>query len=153
MHFLVNIFDRLRHSSEDPVLQQIDKGKLLPSNGRQVLALAHAARKFLLDAGLKKGDRCALLAENDVRWAAVDLATMAEGIIVVPMYSRQAPNELAAMMRDCTPSLVVCGRAALRDHVAEVWPQMPPAALFEDIYQRGTGVSGEERGPVFFFYD
>ncbi len=148
MHFLVSIFDRLRHSSEDPVLRQIDKGKLLPSNGRQVLGLVQAARSFLLDAGLKKGDRCALLAENDVRWAAVDLAAMAEGIIVVPLYSRQAPNELAAMMRDCTPSLVVCGRAALRDRVMQVWPQMPRAVLFEEIFLRGAGMAGEERGPV-----
>ena len=111
MNFLENIFERLRHSTDRPVLQQVDQGKLLSSNGRQVLGLVHAARNFLLGAGLKKGDRCALLAANDVRWAAVDLAAMAEGIIVVPLYSRQAPKELAGMMKDCTPSLVVCGDA------------------------------------------
>ncbi len=148
MHFLESIFNRLRRSTDQPVLQQVEKGKLLPSNGRQVLGLVHAARRFLLDAGLKKGDRCALLAANDVRWAAVDLAALAEGIIVVPLYSRQAPSELAAMMRDCTPSLVVCGRAALRDRVAQVWPQMPRAVLFEDIFLRGAGVADDERSPV-----
>jgi long-chain acyl-CoA synthetase len=148
MNFLEDIFERLGRSTDLPVLQQIDKGKLLPSNGRQVLALVHAARKFLLDAGLKKGDRCALLAANDVRWAAVDLAAMAEGIIVVPLYSRQAPSELVAMMLDCTPSLVICGYAALRDRVAQVWPQMPPAVLFEEIFLRGAGMAGDERGPV-----
>ena len=148
MNFLENIFERLRRGTDQPALQQIDKGKLLPSNGRQVLGLVRAARSFLLDAGLKRGDRCALLAENDVRWAALDLAAMAEGIIVVPLYARQSPIELAAMMRDCMPSLVVYGRAALHDRVAQVWPEMPPAALFEDIFVRGTGVAGDERGPV-----
>jgi long-chain acyl-CoA synthetase len=148
VNFLENIFERLRRNAQQPVLQQIDQGKLLPSNGRQVLGLVHAARKFLLDTGLKKGDRCALLAANEVRWVAVDLAAMAEGIIVVPLYSRQAPRELAEMMQDCAPALVVCGDADLRDRVARVWPQMPPATVFEDIFVRGAGVAGDERDPV-----
>ncbi|HYN15463.1 MAG TPA: AMP-binding protein, partial [Terriglobales bacterium] len=148
MNFLENIFERLRQSTDRPVLQQVDQGKLLSSNGRQVLGLVHAARQFLLDAGLKKGDRCALLAANDVRWAAVHLAAMAEGIIVVPLYSRQAPKELAGMMKDCTPSLMVCGDEALRDGVAQVWPQMPRAVLFEDIFVRGSGVADDGRLPI-----
>ena len=148
MNFLENIFDRLRHSTDRPVLQQVDQGKLLSSSGRQVLGLVHAARNFLLGAGLKKGGRCALLAANDVRWAAVDLAAMAEGIIVVPLYSRQAPKELVGMMKDCTPSLVVCGDAALRDSVAQVWPQMPGAVLVEEIFVRGSGVADDERTPI-----
>ncbi|MGC2321151.1 MAG: AMP-binding protein, partial [Terriglobales bacterium] len=86
MNFLENIFQRLRSGTERPVLQQVSEGRLLSSSGRQVLGLVHAARSFLQNAGLKKGERCALLAPNDVRWAAVDLAAMAEGIIVVPLY-------------------------------------------------------------------
>ncbi len=148
MNFLDNIFERLRHSADRPVLQQVDQGKLLSSNGRQVLGLVHAAQNFLLGAGLKKGDRCALLAANEVRWAAVDLAAMAEGIIVVPLYSRQAPRELAGMMKDCAPSLMVCGDAALRDGVAQVWPQMPRAVLFEEVFVRGSGVADDGRTPI-----
>jgi len=148
MNFLENIFGRLRQGTDRAVLQQVDQGKLLSSNGRQVLGLVHSARSFLLNAGLRKGDRCALLAANDVRWAAMDLAAMAEGIIVVPLYTRQAPRELAGMMKDCVPSLVVCGDAALRDGMAEVWPQMPPAVLFEEIFVRGSGVVDDGRAPI-----
>lgn len=148
MNFLENIFDRLRHSTDRAVLQQVDQGKLLTSTGRQVLGLVYAARKFLLGAGLRRGDRCALLAANDVRWAAVDLAAMAEGIIVVPLYSRQAPKELAGMMGDCAPSLIVCGDAPLRDGMACVWPQMPRAVLFEEIFVRGSGVADDGIAPV-----
>jgi len=148
MNFLENIFDRLRRSTERPVLQQVDQGKLLTSNGRQVVGLVHSARSFLANAGLKKGDRCALLATNDVRWAALDLAAMADGIIVVPLYSRQAPQECAGMMKDCAPSLVVCGEAGLRDGVAQAWPQMPRAVLFEEIFVRGSGVAHNGRPPI-----
>jgi long-chain acyl-CoA synthetase len=148
MTFLENIFENLRRSADRPVLRQINEGKLLSSTGRQVLGLIEAARKYLVSAGLKKGDRCALLAANDLRWAAVDLAAMAEGIIVVPLYSRQAPKELAAMMKDCEPSGVVCGDAGLRDGVTQVWPQMPRSILFEDIFVRGAGVGADSRSPT-----
>jgi len=148
MNFLENICERLRHSMERPVLQQVDQGKLLSSTGRQVLALLHSARSFLVKAGLKKGDRCALLAANDVRWAALDLAAMVEGIIVVPLYSRQAPKELAEMMKDCGPSLIVCGDATLRDGVAQVWPQMPPVVLFGEIFVRGSAAAADEQAPI-----
>jgi len=148
VNFLENIFERLRQSTERPVLRQVESGKLLSSNGRQVLGLVHAARSFLVNAGLKKSDRCALLATNDVRWAALDLAAMAEGIIVVPLYARQASKELAGMMKDCAPSLIVCGEPALRDGVAQVWPQMPPAVLFEEIFVRGSGVADDGRPPI-----
>ena len=48
------------------------------------------ARTFIASKGLKRGDRCGLLAANSIRWVAMDLALMAEGLIVVPLYSRQA---------------------------------------------------------------
>jgi long-chain acyl-CoA synthetase len=148
MNFLEHIFENLRQSADRAVLQQINEGRLLLSNGRQVLALIEAARRFLVDAGLKKGDRCALLAANDVRWAAVDLAAMAEGIIVVPLYSRQALKEVAVMMKDCEPSLVICGEAELRDGVSQVWPHMPRVVLFEGIFVRGAGAGTDFPPPT-----
>ncbi len=72
--------------------------------GGELLELVRKARTFIASKRLKKGERCGLLAANSIRWVAMDLALMAEGLIVVPLYSRQAPAELVAMMKDCTPS-------------------------------------------------
>ena len=64
-------------------------------------------------------------------------AIMAEGLIVVPLYARQAPAELVAMMKDCSPALICCGDAALRDGILQAWPEAPPQYLFdESIFQR-----------------
>ncbi len=59
---------------------------------------------------------------------------MAEGLIVVPLYSRQAAAELVAMMKDSTPSLVCCGDAALRAGIEKTWPTPPPQFLFDEIF-------------------
>jgi long-chain acyl-CoA synthetase len=64
----------------------------------------------------------------------MDLAIMAEGLIVVPLYSRQAAAELVAMMKDCSPALICCGDQALRDGILENWPEAPPQFLFVDIF-------------------
>jgi len=44
-----------------------------------------AARAFLRASGLAKGERCALVAPNSIRWVALDLAILAEGLIAVPL--------------------------------------------------------------------
>jgi long-subunit acyl-CoA synthetase (AMP-forming) len=86
---------------------------------------------------LKKGDRCALLAHNSMQWVAMDLAIMAEGLTVVPLYARQAPAELVAMMKDCWPSVIACGEQSLADAIVEAWPEAPPHFCFENVFTAG----------------
>ena len=99
-----------------------------------MLAQIAAARAFLRASGLAKGERCALVAPNSIRWVALDLAILAEGLIAVPLYARQAPAELIAMMRDAGAGLVCCSDAALRDAIAGSWPDAPRFALFDEIF-------------------
>jgi long-chain acyl-CoA synthetase len=99
------------------------------------------ARTFLAAKNIPKGERCALLAPNSIRWVAMDLAIMAEGLIVVPLYARQAPAELVTMMRDCAPALICCGDSALRDGIKENWPDAPPQFLFEEIFSETDAAS------------
>ncbi len=134
MNFLEQIFERLGRAPGRPVLQEVRDGRLIPTTGSELLSLIRAARGFLRRAGLQKGDRCAVLAHNSVRWAALDLALMAEGILVVPLYARQAPAELVGIMKDCGPSLLCCGDAALRDAIHGQWPEAPPACLFDQVF-------------------
>jgi long-chain acyl-CoA synthetase len=132
--FVDQIFARLESAADQTLLTELRDAGAVPVTGREFLNMISQARAFLLSRGLEKGDRCVLLASNSVRWIAMDLAIMAEGLIVVPLYSRQAPGELVAMMRDCSPSLICCGDAALRESVAQNWPEAPPQALFEEIF-------------------
>lgn len=141
MPFVGEIFTQLKTASSTIVLQEIREGKISSVNGAELLELIHRARTFLASKGLKKGDRCGLLAANSIRWIAVDLAAMAEGLIVVPLYWRQAPVELIAMMKDSTPVLVCCGDEALRAGIQQNWPGAPPHFLFDEVFAGVSGVS------------
>src|SRR5574337_177634 len=148
LNFVENIFDRLGKTLDAPVLQEAREGRLAPVTGREVLRLASCARAFLAKAGLKRGDRCALLAHTSIRWAALDLAAMAEGIIVVPLYARQSPAELVEMMKDCQPSLICCGDTPLQSAVEKAWPKAPPAALLDEIFAENASAGDLNAAPV-----
>src|SRR5438445_2402976 len=105
MHFVGEIFAQLKAAGSNPVLQEIRDGQISAVSGAELLELVQRTRSFLASKSLTKGERCGLLAANSIRWIAMDLAATAEGLIVVPLYYRQAPHELVAMMKDSTPAL------------------------------------------------
>ena len=110
MPFVGDIFAQLKTGLRTAtVLQEIRDGKTSRRDRRRALKLVNKARTFLASKRLEKGDRIGMLAANSIRWIAVDLAAMAEGLIVVPLYFRQSPAELVAMMKDSSPVLICCG--------------------------------------------
>ena len=134
MSFLENIFATLERAGDTPVLQEIRDGRITGVTGRELLDLVARARTFLASRQLRKGDRCALYANNGIAWVAMDLAAMAQGLLVVPLYSRQAPAELVAMMKDCSPALICCEDPALQDGIVQQWPEAPEQHRLDDIF-------------------
>jgi long-chain acyl-CoA synthetase len=134
MTFLEKTFERLQQAATAPVVREIRDGKLTSVTGGEFLTMVQQARGFLLARGLNKGDRCALLASNSIHWAALDLAMMAEGIIVVPLYPRQAPSELVVMMKDSTPARICCSNAALAAEIQKIWPAAPKISLLDSVF-------------------
>jgi len=134
MNFIQNILHRLNQKPNRPVLREARDGKFATATCADLLAKIRAARNFVRRSGLKKGDRVGLLAPNSIRWIALDLALISEGVIVVPLYSRQAPSELVNMLKDCGAAMVCCGDEALREGLAKNWPDAPPLKLFDEVF-------------------
>jgi long-chain acyl-CoA synthetase len=138
MSFWENIFERLRQRAGEPVLREIRDGKVKSASGGELLGMVQEARNFLSARGLKKKDRCALLGSNSIRWVALDLAMMAEGIVVVPLYSRQAPAELVAMLKDSVPARIFCSNAKLSAEITKQWPVAAHITLFDSVFAGQT---------------
>jgi long-chain acyl-CoA synthetase len=134
MTFLEQIFASVTQSGDAIVLQEMRDGQAVSVTARQLQAQVLVARAYLRRLRLKKGDRCALLAHNSMQWVAMDLAIMAEGLTVVPLYARQASTELVAMMKDCWPAVIACGDRSLADTIIEAWPEAPPHFCFENVF-------------------
>jgi long-chain acyl-CoA synthetase len=138
MNFLESIFVELERLGDTTVVRELHDGSARAITGRDLLRKINRGRAFLAAKDLRKGDRVALLAHNSIDWVAIDLAIMAEGLIVVPLYARQAPEELVAMMKDCSPALICCGDATLRDGIAQQWAQAPLVCLLDEIFSTSS---------------
>jgi len=147
MNFLEHIFNNLESSGSRSVLQEPRESGLVAATGGELRAQIETARAFFRTAGLHKGDRCVLLAPNSIHWVAADMALMADGMIVVPLNTRQTTAELAVMMRDADPSLICAGDAALADAVRAEFPSGPCITMFDEIF--GTGADGKPQPPTF----
>jgi long-chain acyl-CoA synthetase len=134
-NFLEAIFAQLQRSTGRVVLREIHGQQFVGVTGSELLGLVRQARAYLRSAGLRPGDRCALLAPNSIRWAAFDLALMAEGLIVVPLYARQSPAELTAMMKDSGPKLLFASDAAPSDAAMQAWIGAPSRVRFDEVLQ------------------
>jgi long-chain acyl-CoA synthetase len=132
-NFLETILAQLKRADGRVVLREIRGDRFVSVTGRELLDQVHLVRMFIRNSGVQPGDRCALLAANSIRWTVFHLALMAEGAIVVPLYSRQAPAELAGMIKDCQPRLIFVGEPALGEGVAQAWPGAPPRVLFDEV--------------------
>ena len=142
MNFLQDIFASLAAAPERVVLEEMRPQGRVSTTAKALLERIAAARAFLVAAGLHKGDRCALLAPNSIDWVALDVAAMAEGILVVPLYARQAPAELAAMIRDAQPAIICCGDGELQAALVAAYPGAPRTVLLEEIFTAAGAAAG-----------
>ena len=142
MNFLQKIFSNLSQSPRKTVLQEVREDGLHSVGGASLLGWIGRARRALREAGLRPGDRCGLLGPNSSRWVAMNLAIMAEGAIAVPLYSRQAADELVAMMKDCGVSLLCCAGASEIEAIRSCWSDPPPVLDYSQVLGEAPGEEG-----------
>ena len=70
--------------------------------------------------GVEKGDRVALLCENRPEWAFVDLATLAAGGVVVPIYATLPAPQALYILNDCEAKVCVASTPAQQKKLAEI---------------------------------
>jgi len=156
MTFVKGIVGRFEQAAGVPVLREARDGRLVSVTGAEFLVMVQQERAFLSDHGLKPRDRCVVLAPNSIKWAALDLAIMAEGVITVPLYARQAPAELVALMKDAAPSLVICAEdliAVIRKLQPDGPEILPVDAAFESEHKMSAPVFHHADGdPLTIIY-
>lgn len=128
------IFARLEVCCSTAILEECQENGTVTVTGGELLAMVNSAREHIRSTGVQRGDRCGLLAENGIRWVAANLAILAEGLICVPLYARQAPTELAAMLADCEPTLLVCGTSILSAAMRDACRSLPKTMLLDEMF-------------------
>ena len=72
----------------------------------QLREQADAAAGFLASRGIRTGDACAILADNDIAWCAVYLGLLRIGALAVPFDTHYSPQQIATLLRDSGAKLL-----------------------------------------------
>ncbi|MGI5338740.1 AMP-dependent synthetase/ligase [Streptomyces sp. CA-181903] len=93
--------------------------------------------RALLTLGVRPGDRVAVLARTRPEWTYVQLAALAAGAVVVPVYPTAGDDELGWVLSDSGASVAVAEDAAQADRIAALRARLP--ALRHVVVMDGAG--------------
>jgi len=99
------------------------------------LRICHVATG-LIQAGIKPGDRVAVLMENIPEWAVVDYAILSIGAVTVPLYCSYRPQDMAYVLRDAGVKLAITSGGKVARHllnVADTCPKLKSVYVMEEM--------------------
>ncbi|HEY3411698.1 MAG TPA: long-chain fatty acid--CoA ligase [Armatimonadota bacterium] len=105
------IQDSVRRFPTRPALSAKRDGAFRPMSYAALASDIQMIASALNGLGIHKGDRVAILSENGMNWARIDLATLAIGAVVVPIYPTLPANQVSYMLRDSGAKAVFAGDA------------------------------------------
>lgn len=68
---------------------------------------ARTLSSYLIESGIKQGDRIALLSESKPEWGVAFFAAIRAGAVLVPLDIKLTEAELTNILSDCTPNVVL----------------------------------------------
>ena len=79
----------------------------------------------LLDLGLDRGDKVALLMESDVHYCVVDMGCLIAGLIDVPLYLSSAPDQMQYVIEHSEAEVLVVSNPKRLEQAVELLPDLP----------------------------
>lgn len=81
-------------------------GRLEITTYAELLGWSGAAAGFLTSRGIRAGDNCAILADNDIAWCAVYLGILRLGAVAVPLDPHYTPPQIATLLHDSSAKIL-----------------------------------------------
>src|SRR5512145_1262391 len=100
-------------------------GALTPMTYREVGAAVRELAHGLMSLGLAKGDKVAILSSTRVEWALADIAGILGGLVTVPIYPSNLPDQVEFILAHSEARAVFVEDEAQRDKVAGIRGSLP----------------------------
>ncbi|MGA7801238.1 MAG: AMP-binding protein, partial [Gammaproteobacteria bacterium] len=101
--------ERVRRTPDAPAYRSYDRASAgwRDASWREVAAQVARWQQALRAEGLPAGARVAVLLRNSLEWVVFDQAALAAGLVVVPLYTDDRPDNLSYVLQDSATSLVL----------------------------------------------
>ena len=145
------------HGSKRAILYKDESGTWVGRSYEEVAETVRSLALGLVDLGIAKGDKVAILANTRPEWTYFDFAALSAGATVVPIYQTNSPEECQYVLENSDAKAVVVEddeqlekvravreRCPLLEHVILMSGSAQDAIAMEDLAARGESHSEGE---------
>ncbi len=104
---------------ERALYRQFLEGAWRDISAREIAAYAARWQAFMRSEGLVRGDRVALCLKNGIHWVAADQAALGLGLVVVPLYAEDNPENVAWCLQNSGAKLLVAESSRMAAALAQ----------------------------------
>lgn len=90
----------------------------------------------LIELGIEKGDKVALILTNRPEWNMLDMAISQVGAITVPVYPTISEEDYRYILSDCDAKMVIIDGASVMNKVTNILPSAPNVKLVYTMVNR-----------------
>jgi long-chain acyl-CoA synthetase len=150
-----------KHGPRDAVLYKDDDGQWVSRTYTEVGEIVRKLSLGLMNLGIEKGDKVAILSNTRPEWTYFDFAALSAGATVVPIYQTNSPEECQYVLENSDAVAVVVeddeqlekirrvrGNLPHLEHVIRMTGKSADAISLGDLAERGssgTDAEWEER--------
>jgi len=125
---MANIASLLKTQLATPervLYRQFLEGGWRDISAREIAAYAARWQAFLRAEGLAPGDRVALCLKNGIHWVAADQGALGLGLVVVPLYADDNPENVAWCLENSGARLLVAESSRMANGLQSVAASLP----------------------------
>jgi len=122
---IAGLLDAQLASPERILYRQFAEGGWRDVSAREIAAYAARWQAFLRAEGLAPGDRVALCLKNGIHWVAADQGALGLGLVVVPLYADDNPENVAWCLANSGARLLVAESSRMATALQGVATSLP----------------------------
>jgi long-chain acyl-CoA synthetase len=126
----VLLLHRARTTPSEIAFRDKHLGVYVGYDWRDYARLTEEVTHGLLELGLKRGDRVAVMGDPCPEWVLADMAIMSAGAITVGIYPTSAPNEVEYIVKDSGASILI---AETQEHLDKLLASADAVAQLRKI--------------------
>lgn len=113
--------DRVRRLPNAKLLdRKTELGGWRPMTAVEFNEDVQSVARGLIGMGLQPGDRFSIMGNTSYDWMLLEYAGFCAGLVLVPIYQTDSADQIAWILEDSDPSLVICETNAMREQVNSV---------------------------------
>ena len=135
------VFDLLdnyveKYPNQEVALAGKKNGQWVKYSSRSYQEHANILSYALIELGIEKGDKVAMILTNRPEWNMLDMAISQVGAITVPVYPTISEEDYRFILADCDAKMVIIDGLSVMNKVTNILPDAPNVKLVYTMVDR-----------------